>query len=255
MKPSFGRVPNYPIGTSDFTSQAGSITRTVADSAFMLQVMAGPHHLDHTTLEAKPESYVANLANGIHGKRVAFSSDLGFGNVEPEVSGLVKAAVRRFTELGAIVDEVATPWANHGPELMEFFWTAHMTELTKHLPKWETQMDPGHVDCIRESQSVSLVQYQQMRRRKFDYVAEIHRWFQNWDFLVTPTAPLPSFSIEEDKRSQWSTAWLSWVQFLYPFNMSWNPAASVPCGFTKGGLPVGLQIVGKRFDDLGVLQA
>jgi aspartyl-tRNA(Asn)/glutamyl-tRNA(Gln) amidotransferase subunit A len=90
------------------------------------------------------------------------------------------------------------------------------------------------------------------------YVADIHRWFQGWDLLLTPAVSVAAFPAEKLMPDHWPQHdwdWVSWAEFSYPFNMSWNPAASVPCGFTADGLPVGLQIVGKRFDDLGVLQA
>src|SRR5205814_9673178 len=112
------------------------------------------------------------------GRRMAFSPDLGVARVDPEVAQLVKAAVVRFTELGAIVEEVPTPWAKEGPELIRFFWSAHLTRLARYLPKWEAQMDPGLVACIKDSENVSVALYQEMRERKMDYVANIHRWFQ-----------------------------------------------------------------------------
>ena len=258
LKPSFGRVPYYPVSTGDMTSHMGPMTRTVADSALMLEVMAGPHPLDYTTLEAGPASYLARLHEGIKGKRIAYSPDLGHARVDPDVAALVRAAAERFSELGATVEEVATPWAAPGPELIRFFWSAHMTRLQPHLANWEAQMDPGLVACIKASQNVSVAEYQAARERKMPYIANIHRWFQDWDFLLTPAVSVAAFPAEKLMPDHWPAHawdWVSWAEFSYPFNMSWNPAASVPCGFTAAGLPVGLQIVGKRFDDLGVLQA
>jgi aspartyl-tRNA(Asn)/glutamyl-tRNA(Gln) amidotransferase subunit A len=133
-----------------------------------------------------------------------------------------------------------------------------MTRLTPHLEKWESQMDPGLVACIKASSNVTVAEYQAARERKMPYIANIHRWFENWDFLLTPSVSVAAFPAEKLMPDHWphhDWDWMSWAEFSYPFNMSWNPAASVPCGFTAGGLPVGLQIVGKRFDDLGVLQA
>lgn len=121
MKPSFGRVPYYPVSTGDLTAHTGAITRTVGDNALMLEVMAGPHFLDHTTLEAGPGNYLARLRDGVKGKRIAYSPDLGHARVDPEVAELVKAAAARFAELGAVVEEVPTPWGKAGPELMSFF--------------------------------------------------------------------------------------------------------------------------------------
>jgi aspartyl-tRNA(Asn)/glutamyl-tRNA(Gln) amidotransferase subunit A len=258
LKPSFGRLPNYPVSTADLTSHLGPLTRTVADSALFLEVTAGPHPLDYTSLEAGPASYLARLHAGVKGKRIAYSPDLGHARVDPDVAALVKAAAHRFTELGATVEEVPTPWAAPGPDLIRFFWSAHMTRLKPLLSNWETRMDPGLVACIRASDNVSIADYQAGRERKMPYVAAIHRWFEDWDFLLTPAVSVAAFPAEKLMPDHWPQHdwdWVSWAEFSYPFNMSWNPAASVPCGFTADGLPVGLQIVGKRFDDLGVLQA
>jgi aspartyl-tRNA(Asn)/glutamyl-tRNA(Gln) amidotransferase subunit A len=258
LKPSFGRVPAYPVTTGDFTSHTGPMTRTVADSALLLEVMAGPHALDFTSLEAWPAHYLLRLHEGIKGKRVAYSPDLGHARVDPEVAALAKAAVQRFTELGAHVEEVPTPWAAQGPDLIRFFWAAHLARLQPQLAKWEAQMDPGLVACIKAARNYSVTEYQLMRERKMAYIAAIQRWFENWDFLLTPSVSVAAFPAERLMPSHWPQHewdWVSWAEFSYPFNMSWNPAASVPCGFTPDGLPVGLQIVGRRFDDLGVLQA
>ena len=258
LKPSFGRVPNYPVSTGDMTSHNGPLTRTVADSALMMEVMSGPHPLDYTTLEAGPAAYLSRLHEGVKGKRIAYSPDLGLARVDPDVAALVKAAALRFAELGAIVEEVPTPWAAPGPELIRFFWSAHLTRLKPRLETWASKMDPGLVACIEASTNVSVSEYQAARETKMAYIANIHRWFENWDFLLTPAVSVAAFPAEKLMPDHWphhDWDWVSWAEFSYPFNMAWNPAASVPCGFTAEGLPVGLQIVGRRFDDLGVLQA
>ncbi|MQW90030.1 amidase [Sinorhizobium saheli] len=257
-KPSFGRVPNYPVSAGDMTSHVGPMSRTVADSALMLEVMAGPHFLDYSSLEAGPANYLARLEEGVRGKRIAYSPDLGFARVDPEVAELVKASAGRFEELGAKVHEVSTAWADEGPEIFRFFWSASCSGLAGLLSEWESEMDPGLVACIKQAEDVPVSRFEAMRRRKMDYVANIHRWFQDWDLLLTPAAAVAAFPVEPLVPGQipvdpWEE--FNWIDFSYPFNMSWNPAASVPCGFTSAGLPVGLQIVGQRFDDLGVLQA
>ena len=119
-------------------------------------------------------------------------------------------------------------------------------------------MDPGLVACIKDGAVVSIPDYVLKRERKMAYIAGIHRWFEDWDFLLTPAVSVAAFPAEKLMPDHWPNHawdWMSWAEFSYPFNFSWNPAASVPCGFTAEGLPVGLQVVGKRFDDLGVLQA
>jgi aspartyl-tRNA(Asn)/glutamyl-tRNA(Gln) amidotransferase subunit A len=96
-----------------------------------------------------------------------------------------------------------------------------------------------------------------MRLVKYAYCAEIQHFFENWDFLLTPSVSVAAFPVEKLQPDHWPQHpwhWMSWAEFSYPFNLSQVPAASIPCGFTAAGLPVGLQIVGRRFDDLGVLQ-
>ena len=258
LKPSFGRIPAYPVSPGDYTSHTGPLTRTVADAALFLAVTAGPHPLDHTTLEAGPADYLGRLQQGVRGKRIAYSPDLGHARVDPEVAALVAAAARRFADLGAIVEEVPIPWGPLGPELIRLFWPAHLTRLAAKLPEWESRMDPGLVACVRAGEKVSIETYQLARERKHAYIAAIHQWFENWDLLLTPAVSVAAFPAERLNPEHWPQHewdWVQWAEFSYPFNLSWNPAASVPCGFTADGLPVGLQIVGRRFDDLAVLQA
>jgi aspartyl-tRNA(Asn)/glutamyl-tRNA(Gln) amidotransferase subunit A len=259
LKPSFGRIPYYPVNAGDFTSHIGPMTRNVADAALMTQIMAGPHPLDHTTLEAWPADYSGRLHEGIAGRRIAFSPDLGHARVDPDVAALVRTAAERFAaDAGASLHDVTPAWGPKGPELARRFWSAHETRLAAYLPEWEQRMDPGLVACIRSGGTVGMADYQQLRDRKHAYIAEIQMFFQDWDFLITPSVSVAAFSAENLQPAHWPQHewdWLSWAEFSHPFNMSWNPAASLPCGFTAEGLPVGLQIVGRRFDDLGVLQA
>ena len=259
LKPSFGRVPNAPVNVGDNTSHIGPITRTVADAAMMLEVMAGPHHLDHTSLEALPAAYGRRLHEGIAGRRVAYSPDLGHARVDPEIAAGVRSAAETFARAAEFTLQDATlGWGPAGPALARQFWAAHLTRLEAQLPASEADMDAGLVACIRAGGVTTMPDYQDMRARKHAYIAEIHGWFEDWDLLITPTVSVAAFPADRLQPAHWpdhAWDWMSWAEFSYPFNMAWNPAATVPCGMTSDGLPIGLQIVGRRFDDLGVLQA
>jgi aspartyl-tRNA(Asn)/glutamyl-tRNA(Gln) amidotransferase subunit A len=264
LKPSFGRVPYWPIPVGDLTSHIGPMTRTVTDAAMMLHAMAGPTALDFTTLEAAPADYVGRLdalcrPGVIAGKRIAYSADLGHARVDPDVAELVRSAAEKFASVtGAAIEDVVPDWGPEGPELIRIFWPAHMSRHAPFLPEWEQRMDPGLVACTRAGAGISMADYQAARERKYAYVTRIQQFFETWDFLITPAVSVAAFPAERLQPEHWPQHpwdWVSWAEFSYPFNMSWNPAASVPCGFTAEGLPVGLQIVGRRFDDLGVLQA
>jgi len=260
LKPSYGRIPNVPVPIGDQTSHIGPMTRTVADGALMLSVMAGPHPLDHYSLEGPAADYPALLDGGVKGLRVAYSPDLGHARVDPEVAALVADVVRAFEDMGADVTEVTPPWAAPGPDLARFFWPAHELRFRPKLAEWEDRMDPGLVACIRYIGEPTAHDYLEMRQRKLDYIAAVHDWFGDWDLLLTPAVSVPAFPVEQQQlqpadwpQDPWD--WIMWAEFSYPFNFSHNPAASVPCGFTAAGLPVGLQIVGRRMDDAGVLRA
>ncbi len=260
IKPSYGRVAHLPVGNTDQVSHVGPMTRTVADAALMLQVMAGPHPRDHYSLEAPPADYPALLGEGerLRGARIAWSPDLGHARVDDEVAALAADAVRTFTALGAEIEEVAPAWGPDGPEIARFFWAVHETNFSSRLEAFEDQMDPGLVACIRDGFGYRAEDYLAMRARKLAYVAAIHRFFEEYDFLLTPTVSVAAFPADRLSPAHWPDHpwdWLQWAQFSYPFNLSHNPAASLPCGFTEAGLPVGLQVVGCRLDDLGVLKA
>jgi len=259
LKPTYGRIPNYPVSNNDYSSHIGPLTRTVADGALMMSVMSGPHPLDHTSCEAGPADYLGRLREGVRGKRIAFSPDLGHARVDPEVADLVGRAARAFAgDLGATVENVTPAWGRDGPAIIRFLWAAHYSQNAKFLAEFESRMDPGFVACIKAGQQHSAAQYQTAREQKLNYCAAIHRWFGDWDLLLTPTVSVAAFPADKLMPAHWPQRdwdWVSWAEFSYPFNLSGNPAATVPCGFTREGLPVGLQIVGRRFDDLGVLQA
>jgi len=258
LKPSFGRVANAPVANGDQTSHTGPMTRTVADSALMLRVMSGPDPLDHYSLEAPPADYPALLSGDLKGLRVAYSPDLGHARVDGQVAELVRKAADAIAELGAEVEELTPPWTGDGPELIRFFWAAHELRFRPFLEEWGDKMDPGLVACIRAAGDPSAADYLAMRQRKLDYIAAIHGWFEDWDLLLTPAVSVAAFPADRLQPEDWPAHdwdWVRWAEFSYPFNFSHNPAASVPCGFTDEGLPVGLQIVGRRLDDLGVLRA
>jgi len=259
LKPTFGRIPYAPVSNNDYGTHAGPMTRTVADAALMLEVMAGPHHLDHTSCEVQPDAYLAKLKASMKGKRIAFSLDLGHARVDADVAAIVRRAASTFADvLQADVQEVTPDWGPLGPDLGRFFWSVYNGRHAKLLAEWEDRMSADLVACIRSGTKFSAADYINMRERKLAYVARIASFLEDWDYLITPAASVAAFPVERVRPAHWpehTWDWLAWAEFLYPFNMSSHPAASVPCGMTSAGLPVGLQIVSRRFNDLGVLQA
>ena len=258
LKATHGRVPCWPMSNNDLATHLGPITRTVADAALMLRAMAGPHPWDYASLEAPAPDYVGALQADLRGKRVAWSPDLGHARVDADVAALTRAAAGAFAELGAEVVEVTPAWGGLGPPLMDFFWPLVFAGRLRSLPEWRERMDPALVAMIETVRETRVSEFNVMRERRFAYGAAIHEWFAGYDLLLTPAASVAAFPATQMQPDGWPRHgwdWTPWAQFSYPFNWAGNPAASVPCGFTAAGLPVGLQIVGRRFDDLGVLQA
>jgi aspartyl-tRNA(Asn)/glutamyl-tRNA(Gln) amidotransferase subunit A len=178
--------------------------------------------------------------------------------VDPEVATVVRQAVHAFEELGAVVEEVRAGFAD-SHEMIRCMWSAHETGgYGPYLPEWRNRMDPGLVACIEHGQRYSMVDYIAMRGQKLAYWDSVRPLFERFDLLLTPSLSVAAFPVSRLNPEHWPQHvwdWLPWASFSYPFNFTGQPAASVPAGFTPSGLPIGLQIVGRRFADLTVLQA
>jgi aspartyl-tRNA(Asn)/glutamyl-tRNA(Gln) amidotransferase subunit A len=230
----------------------------VADSALMLAALAGPDDRDMTSLEAQPEDFFRRLDEGVAGLRVAYSPDLGYLKVDPEVAAPVADAARAFEELGCVVEEVSPGWGD--PIGMEHchFASNFAGMLGPLLDKWAEKMDPGLVALTRHGMSYSAADYCRAQGERLGYYDKVRAFFERYDLLLTPSLSVAAFPAELLIPSHWEQHpwdWLRWAGFSYPFNLTGLPAATCPCGFTPGGLPVGLQIVAGRLRDLRVLQA
>jgi len=257
-KPSYGRIPQWPVSNNDYTTHNGPMTWTVGDSALMMSIMAGPDDWDRTSLDAAPADYQGKLNRGIKGLRVAWSPNLDGLRVDPEVAEVVKRAVVAFKETGAKVEEV-TPGFADTHDMIRIMWCAHYAGAWgPYLPKWREKMDPAFVACIEDGMKVSVVDYIDARGKKLIHWDSVRPLFEKYDLLLTPSVSVPALPLGRINPEGWPQHpwdWLGWASFSYPFNFTGQPACSIPAGHTKAGLPVGLQIVGRRFADLTVLQA
>jgi len=258
-KPSYGRVPIWPVSNNDYATHVGPMTRTVADAALMLAVMAGPDETDRTSLEAAPEDFVGRRPDGVRGRRIAWSPTLGGLRVDPDVAAAAATAARAFQELGATVDEVADPGFADTTAIIRCMWNVHEAgNYGQYLAEWRERMDPGLVASIEDGYRYSAAEYVALRGQKIAFWDSVRPLFERYDLLLTPTVSVAAFEVGRLNPAhfpQHAWDWFPWASFSYPFNFTGQPAATVPAGFTPAGLPVGLQIVGRRFADLTVLQA
>jgi len=260
IKPSFGRVPRGPGSTNWQTlSQYGPISRNVRDAALALEIMAGRDDRDRQSLPDTNLNYLSLLNGDLKGLRVAWSPDLGYAVVEPQVLEKTSAAVSIFETLGCTV-EMATPDITNPERAFELIWlVTYAAAYGDKLDKWGDQMDPRLVALIKRGKERLAVEYAQAAIEREELFDRFLPFFDRYDLLLTPATAVPAFDVNKFEITEIGevqvSSWLNWTPFTYPFNLTGQPAASAPCGWTDGGLPVGLQIVGRCFDDATVLKA
>ncbi len=262
LKPSFGRVAVYPPAPVPVIVHAGPMTRTVRDAALMLTAMAGPDERDLLSLPADATDYLAACEGGIRGLRVAWSPALGYAKVEAEVARLTDAAARVFeSDLGVKV-EAADPGFESPWNVLSVLWvTSYGLRLGAFLPEWESRIDPDLVTLVKQIGRLGPTDYAEALVKRAALWDTTRKFFDRFDLLLTPTLPVPPFATGRIAPETGSSAppgllpFPDWIPFTYPWNLTGQPAATVPCGFTSEGLPVGLQIVGRRFADATVLRA
>jgi len=252
LKPSLGRIPIDPpyIGRV-----AGPMTRTVADAALLMRVLSLPDRRDHMSLPYEKIEWT-RLERDPKGVRIGLLLDIGVGApVEPEVRAAVEAAARTFAAAGAIVEPMRPFLTTAMLDGLDKFWrirawseisalpTARRAKILPFIAQW-AEVGAG-LSGMEVFQGVSQV----MAMR-----AAANAACQSFDYVLSPTAPMPAFPAELPCPTNDPARPFEHIGFTVSFNMSEQPAASINCGYTASGLPIGLQIVGQRFDDLGVLQ-
>jgi aspartyl-tRNA(Asn)/glutamyl-tRNA(Gln) amidotransferase subunit A len=264
LKPTYGRIPSYPRIGIAFKSMDhyGPITRYVKDAALMLNAMKGHHSADPDSFPDDNIDYVKILENKPKKLKVGYSMSLGFGKVlEEEVKDNILNNVKKFEQFDWDVEEAKIKMRT--PELAynTLVATGYAYDLQKDYDKRLEDLSPDLKATIRfglDNSSMNIGKAKEQRKRVYEVM---YQYFKNYDILITPTLPCPAF---KPKWLESGTVFpiigkkalniTSWMTFTYPFNMSGLPAASIPSGWTNSGLPIGMQIVGRRYDEKTVLQ-
>ena len=256
LKPSFGRVPAWPLSPFGTVAHLCPMTRTVSDAALMLNVLALPDSRDWFALPPDGRDYRIGLEDGVRGLRIAFSPTLGYARVEPEIADLVAGAARRFAELGARVEQV-DPGFDDPIAVFKTHWYVGAANLLRGFTaEQRARVDPGLQEIAAAGAAVPLMDYLAAVSQRGELGARMRGFHERFDLLLTPSVPLAAFEAGREcpDRSR-PKRWIDWAPFSFPFNLSHQPAASLPCGLTVAGLPVGLQIVGGMHADALVLRA
>ncbi len=257
LKPSFGRIPSYPtlpifIGLSS----EGFLTRYVEDTALLLDLTKGWDIRDINSLPDEGTSYLKAIEESPDGVKIAFSPNLGYAVVDPEVEEIVRKAAFKFEKFGE-VEEVDVTIPNMEMELVIKVVLEIVSFMGNRLEEWKKVAYPPYMGFLALADSVGYKEYINIENKKMELWRALRQIFEKYDFLVTPTVAVPPFELGNIGVSEIAgkpVTPIGWMPFTYPFNFTSQPAASIPAGFTKDGLPVGMQIVGKPYDDIGVLK-
>lgn len=249
LKPTHGRVPMFPASPFGPLAHAGPMTRTVEDAALLLDVLALPDHRDPTQMPPPEGTYRDALDRDVSGLRVGYSRDLGYVRVDPEIARVVDDAVARLTTAGWRV-EADDPGFDDPIEAFELLWASGAATLLGTMPGARETVDPGLGRVWDRGETFSAVEYLQARAVAAEVGIRAGAFHESYDLLLTPTVAIPPFEAgHEVPPGSGLERWPQWASFSFPFNLSQQPAISVPCGWTASGLPVGLQIVGPRHAD------
>jgi aspartyl-tRNA(Asn)/glutamyl-tRNA(Gln) amidotransferase subunit A len=257
LKPSFGRVPAYPLSPFGSVAHLGPHTMSVLDAALMMNVMKRPDARDWTSLPYDPVDYTAGLNDGIQGLRIAYSPTLGFAqNVHPEIASAVADAVKVLESLGAHVEQIDPGFEDPLDITTGLWFLGAWTVWNTLSPAQQSVADPDFKAEAELGARLSALDIQHLNQRRGVLGSMMRQFMQRFDLLVTPAVAVPAFDALPAGHSPLSPAsMLGWTPFSYPFNLTQQPASTIPCGLTRDGLPMGLQFVGPMFGDALVLRA
>ncbi|WP_323845193.1 amidase [Microbulbifer magnicolonia] len=260
LKPSFGEVPHWPPSPFGTLAHAGPMSWTVADCALMMNVLTEADHRDTQAIPRRNIDYFAEIRGEprelLQGLHIAYSATLGYVQPDPEVDDAVRAAAQLLQSLGAEVSEVAPGFDDPLAAFGHLFYGGAANALRDIGKRQRQQMDQQLVAVADKAAQLSMLDYLAAVNERTALCERMANFHQKYDLLLTPTLPITAFKAGREVPEDWpSTRWPSWTPYTYPFNLTGQPALSVPCGFSSDGLPIGLQLVGRRFDDATVLRA
>lgn len=257
LKPNYGRVPTYPLSAFGSISHVGPMTRTVADAALMLQAMARPDPRDWTRPPYGEEDFSRDLTAGVRGLRIGYAASYGGHPVRADVAARVAAAAEAMAALGAAVEPVDLPMFDGVERVFFHHWSVGAaTALDALTPEQRSRIDPGLAAIAEAGRALPLIEYQRSVLARGRMAVAMNRFHQTYDLLLMPTEPIPAFAAGHDVPPGGAYRdWQDWTPFTYPFNLTQQPAISLPCGLSDDGLPVGLQLIAAPHRDALVLRA
>jgi len=257
LKPSFGRVPAYPLSPFGSVAHLGPHAMTVEDMALLMNTIALPDARDWTSLPFDGVDYLAGLKGGVKGLRVAYSPTLGYAkNIDPEIAAATAQAAKHLQDLGAVVEQV-DPLSEDPLDITTGLWFAGAYQVWRSLsPAQQALTDPDFKAQAELGAQLDTNAIHALNQRRGVLGSHLRQFMQRFDLILTPSTAVTAFKALPAGHSPMDAqAMLGWTPFSYPFNLSQQPAISLPCGLSSLGLPMGVQLVGPMFGDARVLQA
>ncbi|CAM3822082.1 amidase [Vreelandella rituensis] len=257
FKPTYGWTPQWPPAKEPTLSHIGPLTRTVGDAVSMLNVIGRYDYRDPYAMRGQPDDWGEEISRGLRGLRIAYSPTLGYARVDKQVAARVREAADKLAALGAEVVEV-TPEFEISPldTFRKLWYTASLVMWEELDEKARQQLDPGMITDARRAQEWGAGDLFRALRARARLTEQLEHFNQKYHLLMTPSVAIEPFELNHNvPPGSDMQGWEEWAPFSYPFNLSQQPAASVPCGFTDTGLPVGFQLAGGKHDDVRVLRA
>ncbi len=258
MKPSYGRVPTYPPSALNVLAHQGPIVRRVADAALMLSVIAQPDARDMTAWNTPAPDFTDGLDAGVRGLRVALSTRLGHVvKLDPEIEAATRKVARLLQEQGAIVSEADPPLDRCAAMIRAMWWPVMAALVDAVEPARRAEMDAGLLDIAERGRRFTAGDYIAAYNARVDLHIAMLAFHERYDLLLTPAMPVTALKVGlvAPDDGSFGDDWINWSPYTYPFNLTQQPAASVPCGLAGDGLPMGVQIVGRLGADAVVLRA
>jgi Asp-tRNA(Asn)/Glu-tRNA(Gln) amidotransferase A subunit family amidase len=244
MKAQFGRVPVFPTSATPTLGHVAPMARSVRDAALLLDVISGFDARDPASISGPVPDYLAACDAPVDGMRVAWSPTLGYARPNQEVLEIAEGAVRAFEDFGCSVELVEEVMEDPVDMWNAEFYAGAGTRLKGALRNSRELLDPAVAEILEDALRGTVEEYYTKVFARYELREKVRRFFESHDLLLTPTLPVPPFeggvNVPPELHDR---SIVSWVYYTYPFNLTGNPATSIPCGFTDDRLPVGLQMV------------
>jgi len=256
LKATHARVPLWPPGGSGLLSHVGPITRSVRDCAHMMSVITKPDAREIYPTMVDGRDWLSSIEGGIEGMRIAYSPRYGSAAVDPQVAAAVASTVGVLVDLGAHVEE-ADPGHPDCRDAFLVLWDAALGRLLDGLTEEQRAVcDPGLVATWERGRELTAFDFLEADAVRAAATLAFNDLLTRYDLLVSPAVPLLAFPLGSDVADPTTQQhWVDWTPFTYPINMTRHPAASLPVGLSREGLPMAMQIVGRHFDERRVLRA